>query len=75
MDYLCHAEELAHFAQSIELGSGVVGREDVAAHVDTKRKKLRTCYGCGRIEHIQANCCFKGEDSTGKAMMARTAWF
>ena len=32
-DYLSHADELAHFAQSIELGSGSIGREVVAAHV------------------------------------------
>uniref|UniRef100_A0AAV1V901 Uncharacterized protein n=1 Tax=Peronospora matthiolae TaxID=2874970 RepID=A0AAV1V901_9STRA len=46
-DYLRHAEELAHFAQSIELGSGAVGREVVAAHVETKRQDTRTCFRCG----------------------------
>ena len=33
VDNLRHAEELAHFAQSIELGSGAIGLEVVAAHV------------------------------------------
>ena len=36
VDYLRHAEELTHFAQSIELGSGAIGREVIAAHVDSK---------------------------------------
>lgn len=38
VDYLRHAEKLAHFAQSIELGSGAIGREVVAVHVDSTRK-------------------------------------
>ena len=42
LEYLRHAEELAHFAQSIELGSGAIGREVVAAHVEPKRKDTRT---------------------------------
>ena len=40
-DYLHQAEELAHFAQSIELGSGAMGREVVAVHVETKRQDPR----------------------------------
>ena len=47
-DYLRHAEELAHLAQSIELGRGSIGREVVAAHVETKRQDTRTCFRCGR---------------------------
>ena len=46
VDYLRHAEELAHFAQSIELGSGVIGREVISAHVDSKRRDTRICYAC-----------------------------
>ena len=38
-DYLRHAEDLAHFAQPIELGSGSVGREVAAAHFDESEKK------------------------------------
>ena len=38
VDYLRHTEKLAHFAQSIEIGSGKVDREVVAAHVETKRQ-------------------------------------
>ena len=38
VDYLRHAEELAHFAQSIEHGSSAVGREVVAAHVENNPK-------------------------------------
>ena len=44
VDYLRHAEELAHFAQSIEHGSSAVGREVVAAHVEGKPKGAITCY-------------------------------
>uniref|UniRef100_A0AAV1TI68 Uncharacterized protein n=1 Tax=Peronospora matthiolae TaxID=2874970 RepID=A0AAV1TI68_9STRA len=56
LDYLRHAEELAHFAQSIEHGSSAVGREVVAAHVEGKPKGAITCYRCGRPGHIAANC-------------------
>ena len=35
---LRHAKELAHFAQSIELGSGSIGLEVVAAFFETKRQ-------------------------------------
>uniref|UniRef100_A0AAV1V2L8 Uncharacterized protein n=1 Tax=Peronospora matthiolae TaxID=2874970 RepID=A0AAV1V2L8_9STRA len=56
LDYLRHAEELAHFAQSIEHGSSAVGREFVAAHVEGKPKGAITCYRCGRRGHITANC-------------------
>uniref|UniRef100_A0AAV1UYM7 Uncharacterized protein n=1 Tax=Peronospora matthiolae TaxID=2874970 RepID=A0AAV1UYM7_9STRA len=42
LDYLRHAEELAHFAQSIEHGSSAVGREVVAAHVEGKPKSAIT---------------------------------
>ena len=57
VDHLRHAEELAHFAQSIESTATSVGREVVAAHVDTpvQRKELRRCYGCGKTGHIQVN--------------------
>ena len=55
-DYLRHAEELAHFAQSIKLGSGAVGREVVAAHVETKRQDTRTCFRCGRTGHVVSEC-------------------
>ena len=57
IDYLRHAEELAHFAQSIELGSGAVGREVVAAHVEATPKGPRVCYRCGRPGHIASECC------------------
>ena len=36
VDYLRHADGLAYFAQSIELSSGAIGREVIAAHVDSK---------------------------------------
>ncbi|CAI5727526.1 unnamed protein product [Hyaloperonospora brassicae] len=42
------AEDLAHFAQSIEPTATSVCREVVAAHVDTpvQRKESRSCYEC-----------------------------
>ena len=43
-DYLRHAEELVEFAQSIEHGSGTVGREVIASHFDA-RPKTRTWFG------------------------------
>uniref|UniRef100_M4BE69 CCHC-type domain-containing protein n=1 Tax=Hyaloperonospora arabidopsidis (strain Emoy2) TaxID=559515 RepID=M4BE69_HYAAE len=55
-DYLRHAEDLAHFAQSIKLGSGAVGREVTAAHVETKRQHYRACFRCGRTEHVVSEC-------------------
>uniref|UniRef100_A0AAV1TQY3 CCHC-type domain-containing protein n=1 Tax=Peronospora matthiolae TaxID=2874970 RepID=A0AAV1TQY3_9STRA len=56
VDYLRHAEELAHFAQSIEHGTGVVGREVVAAHVETTPKGPRVCYRYGIPGHIASDC-------------------
>ena len=52
VDVLRHAEELTHLAQAIELGSGTVGREVVAAHVEEKRQDTRTCLRCGRTGHV-----------------------
>ena len=52
VDVLRHAEELTHLAQAIELGSGTVGREVVAAHVEEKRQDTRTCFRCGRTGHV-----------------------
>uniref|UniRef100_A0AAV1T0X6 CCHC-type domain-containing protein n=1 Tax=Peronospora matthiolae TaxID=2874970 RepID=A0AAV1T0X6_9STRA len=56
LDYLRHAEELEHFAQSIEQGSSAVGREIVAAHVEDKPKGEITCNRCGRPGHIAIDC-------------------
>ena len=56
VDYLRHAEELGHFAQSIDLGSGAVGREVVAAHVEANRQYSRTCFPCGRTGHVVSEC-------------------
>ena len=55
-DYLRHAEELAHFVQSIELDSGPVGREVVAEHGDKKRQDTRTCFCCRRAGHVVSDC-------------------
>ena len=66
VDYLRHAEELAQFAQSIELCSGAVGRKVVTVHFDAKRKEARTCYNCGKVGHVQADCRPKGRNGSGK---------
>uniref|UniRef100_M4BSZ7 CCHC-type domain-containing protein n=1 Tax=Hyaloperonospora arabidopsidis (strain Emoy2) TaxID=559515 RepID=M4BSZ7_HYAAE len=55
-DCLHHAEELAHFVQSIELGSGEVSREVVAAHFETKPQDTRTCFRCGRTGNAVSDC-------------------
>ena len=65
VDTLRHAEELVHFAQSIELGSGAIGREVIAAHVDSKRRDTRICYACGKVGHVQADCRSKGKRRSG----------
>ena len=66
-DYLRHAENLAHFAHSIELGSGSISSEVVAAHVETKRQGTRTCFRCGMTGHVVSDCkakvAFDGETS------------
>uniref|UniRef100_A0AAV1U680 Polyprotein n=1 Tax=Peronospora matthiolae TaxID=2874970 RepID=A0AAV1U680_9STRA len=60
VDYLVHAEELAHFAQAIEMEArpGRFFGKEVVAHVDesTPRKETRTCYGCGKMGHVKADC-------------------
>ena len=72
VDYLVHAEELAHYAQAIEM-EALPGRffgKEVADHVDesTPCKETRTCYGCGKIGHIKAYCNSKrtGDKSGGR---------
>ncbi|CAI5703663.1 unnamed protein product [Peronospora effusa] len=42
--------------QSIELGSGAVGHQVVAAHVETKRQDTQTCFCCDRTWHIVTYC-------------------
>ena len=56
IDHLRHAEELAHFAQSIETTATSIGQEVVAAHIDApmQRKETRKCHGCSKVGHIQA---------------------
>ena len=66
-DFLRQAEELAHFAQSVELESRkgrALGRDVVAFvnEVSTKRE-TRTCFGCGKAGHIKANCRSKGRSN------------
>eukprot|EP00644_Phytophthora_capsici_P019004 jgi/Phyca11/133376/e_gw1.431.5.1 len=58
MDYLQHAEELAHFAQSweIETGKGKnIGRE-VVNSVGDRRRETRKCHHCGEVGHLRAVC-------------------
>uniref|UniRef100_A0AAV1VE91 CCHC-type domain-containing protein n=1 Tax=Peronospora matthiolae TaxID=2874970 RepID=A0AAV1VE91_9STRA len=60
VDYLVHAEELAHFAQAIEMEArpGRFFGKEVVSHVDesTPRNETRTCYGCGKMGHVKADC-------------------
>ncbi|GMF42895.1 unnamed protein product [Phytophthora fragariaefolia] len=58
-DYLQHAEELAHFAQSWETESTKqksLGRETVNAVRESsyQRKETRSCHECGRVGHLRA---------------------
>ncbi|KAE8897415.1 hypothetical protein PF010_g27811 [Phytophthora fragariae] len=60
-DYLQHAEELAHFAQSWETKSTKqksLGRETVNAVRESsyQRKETRSCHECGRVGHLRATC-------------------
>ena len=57
-NHLRHAEELAHFAQSIETTATSIGQNVVVAHIDApvQRKETRKCHGCGKVGHIQAYC-------------------
>ena len=59
-DYLAQAEELAHFAQSAKLDTRSASSfgEDVVTHVAESRPRFdtRTCYGCGKVGHIQPVC-------------------
>ena len=72
VDYLVHAEELAHFAQAIEMEArpGHFFGKEVVAHVDesTPRKETRTGYGYGKIGHVKADCHSKrtGEKNGGR---------
>ncbi|CAI5739083.1 unnamed protein product [Peronospora destructor] len=60
VDYLAQAEELAHFAQSVELDtrSAASFGKDVVTQVAASKPRVdtRTCYGCGKVGHIQFVC-------------------
>ncbi|CAI5704015.1 unnamed protein product [Peronospora effusa] len=60
VDYLAQAEELAHFAQSVELDTRNAASfgKDVVTHVAEGKARVdtRTCYGCGKVGHIQFAC-------------------
>ena len=66
IDYLVHAEELAHFAQAIEMEarSGRSFEKAVIADVDesVSRKETRTCHGCGKVGHLKKYCRSKKND-------------
>lgn len=69
VDYLRQAEQLAHFAHSVELESRkgrALGRDVVALvdEVPTKRER-RTCFGCGKVGHIEADCRSKARKNHG----------
>ena len=75
LDYLVHAEELAHFAQTIEMESRsgcALGRE-VVAHVEKSmfRMETRTCYVCGKSGHVMAGCRSKKTDHTNGGCRAK----
>ena len=70
-----HAEELAHFAQTIEMESRsgrAFGRE-VVARVEQSafRKETRTCYGCEKSGHVKADCRSKKAASTNGGRRAK----
>ena len=53
-DYLRHTEELTHFATSTEIGSGSIGHEIVATHVEAlpHRQDTRKRFECRNTGHI-----------------------
>ncbi|GAB9476474.1 unnamed protein product [Globisporangium polare] len=60
IDYLCHAEELAHFAQAVEIDScgGKAFGKEVVAHVSEQlsRGETRTCFKCQKAGNLAAEC-------------------
>uniref|UniRef100_A0AAV1VDS6 Uncharacterized protein n=1 Tax=Peronospora matthiolae TaxID=2874970 RepID=A0AAV1VDS6_9STRA len=79
-DLLHHIEELVHFEQSIELGSGAVRCEVVDAHVDVNQKERSICFGCGKVGYVQADHRSGGKGGSGKMndngmLTAEAEWF
>uniref|UniRef100_M4BYR8 CCHC-type domain-containing protein n=1 Tax=Hyaloperonospora arabidopsidis (strain Emoy2) TaxID=559515 RepID=M4BYR8_HYAAE len=66
VNYLVHAEEMAHFAQAIELEAQSRRSfvREFVVHVDesTIRKDTSACYGCGKVGYVKSECRSK---STG----------
>ncbi|CCI11395.1 unnamed protein product [Albugo candida] len=76
-DYLAQAEELAHFAQSVELDtrSTTSFGKDVVTHVAESKPRVdtRTCFGCGKVGHIQSVCPDKRK-KTKRSNGVKSTW-
>ena len=60
VDYRAQDEKLAHFVQSVKLDTRRAASfgKDVVFHILEHKPRVdtRTCYGCGKVGHVQALC-------------------
>lgn len=66
-DFLLQEEELAHFAQSTDLGTR--GRQlggDLVNLGKNGRTNARACYKCGKYGHVKTACSKKGGCTANK---------
>lgn len=72
-DYMCLDEELARFAQLIDLDSFAFGREIVVAYVETNRQVTRACFTCYNTGNDDPNATHESCLTTNQATRAAAA--